>query len=73
MGLLFVLPVMFVVLPSSWRPPLKVSWPTPAGTQIIVLHRAAHTLAPWPGFGVFLLFTAIVVAAASYALNRRDA
>jgi len=73
MAVLFVLPVVFAVLPGSWRNPLAEFWPTQAGTQIFVLHRAPHTLAAWPGFGVFLLFTAIVVAAASYALNRRDA
>jgi ABC-2 type transport system permease protein len=73
MTLLFVLPVVFVVLPSSWRYPLIEYWPTQAGTQIFVLHPAAHTLPAWPGFGVFLLFTAIVLAAASYAINRRDA
>ena len=73
MALLFVLPGVFGVLPSSWRNQLEEFWPTQAGTQIFVVHRAAHTLATWPGFGVLLLFAAIVAAAASYAINCRDA
>jgi ABC-type transport system involved in multi-copper enzyme maturation permease subunit len=73
MALLFVFPGLFGVLPSSWRNPLEEFWPTQAGTQIFILHPAAHTLAPWPGLAVLLLFTAAVMATASLALNRRDA
>jgi ABC-2 type transport system permease protein len=72
-ALLFVLPGVVQALPSSWSNPITEYWPTQAGGQIFVLHRDAHTLAPWSGFGVLVGFTAIVLAAATYALNRRDA
>jgi hypothetical protein len=35
--------------------------------------RTAHTLQPWPGFGVMCLFVAIVYAIAWTLLDRRDA
>jgi ABC-2 type transport system permease protein len=72
-ALLFVLPGVVQALPDSWRNPVTEYWPTQAGSQIFVLHRDAHTLAAWSGFGVMVLFTAIVLAAANYVLRRRDA
>jgi hypothetical protein len=37
------------------------------------VHHSAHTLQPWPGFGVMCLFVAIVYAIAWTLLDRRDA
>jgi hypothetical protein len=48
-------------------------WPTQAGSQIFVLHRDTHTLAAWSGFGVMVLFTAMVLAGATFAIRHRDA
>lgn len=73
LGLLLVLPAVFVELPGSWKTPLREFWPAQAGSRTSTLHHAAHTLATWPGFGLFLLVTAIVVAAVGYALHRKDA
>jgi ABC-type transport system involved in multi-copper enzyme maturation permease subunit len=72
-ALLFVLPGVVQALPDSWRNPVTEFWPTQAGSQIFVIHRDAHTLAAWSGFGVMVLFTAIVVGVAHYAIERRDA
>ncbi|MHB1710748.1 MAG: ABC transporter permease [Acidimicrobiales bacterium] len=72
-ALLFVLPGVVQALPSSWSNPITEFWPTQAGSQIFAVHSAAHTLAAWPGFGVLVLFTAIVLAAATYSINHRDA
>jgi len=72
-ALLFVLPGVAQALPSSWRHPVTEWWPTQAGGQVFVLHRDAHTLAAWSGFGVLVAFTALVALAANYALQRRDA
>jgi ABC-2 type transport system permease protein len=72
-ALLFVLPGVVQALPDSWRNPITEYWPTQAGNQVFVLHRDAHTLAAWPGFGVLVLFTAIVLLAANFALKHRDA
>lgn len=72
-ALLFVLPGIVQALPNSWRNPVTEFWPTQAGSQVFAVHRSANTLAAWSGFGVMVLFTAVVLAAATFAINRRDA
>jgi ABC-2 type transport system permease protein len=69
----FVLPGIAQALPDSWRNPVTEFWPTEAGGQLTTVYHAAHTLQPWPGFGVMCLFVAIVYAIAWTLLNRRDA
>jgi ABC-type sugar transport system ATPase subunit len=41
--------------------------------ELANVYHAAHTLQPWPGFGVMCLFVAIVYAIAWALLDRRDA
>jgi ABC-2 type transport system permease protein len=72
-AVLFVLPGIAQALPDSWRNPVTEYWPTQAGGQIATVHVAAHSLQPWPGFGVMCLFVAIVYAIAWTLLDRRDA
>jgi ABC-2 type transport system permease protein len=72
-AVLFVLPGIAQALPDSWRNPVTEFWPTLAGGQLTSIHIAAHTLRPWPGFGVMCLFTAVVYAIAWTLLDRRDA
>ena len=72
-GVLFVLPGIAQALPDSWRNPVNEFWPTQAGGQIASVYHSAHTLQPWPGFGVMCLFVAIVYAIAWTLLDRRDA
>ena len=72
-AVLFVLPGIAQALPDSWRNPVTEFWPTQAGGQLASVHHSAHTLQPWPGFGVMCLFVAIVYAIAWTLLNRRDA
>ncbi len=72
-AVLFVLPGIAQALPDSWRNPVTEFWPTQAGGQITSVHIAAHSLQPWPGFGVMCLFIAIVYAIAWTVLDRRDA
>jgi ABC-2 type transport system permease protein len=69
---LLILPGIAQALPDSWRNPVNEFWPTQAGSQLTNVHHAAHTLPPWPGFGVMCLFTAIVYAIAWTLLERRD-
>ena len=73
MAVLFVLPGIAQALPDSWRNPVTEFWPTQAGGQLASVHHSAHTLQPWPGFGVMCLFVAIVYAIAWTLLDRRDA
>jgi ABC-2 type transport system permease protein len=72
-AVLFVLPAIAQALPDSWRNPVTEFWPTQAGGQIASVYIPAHTLQPWPGFGVMCLFVAIVYAIAWTLLDRRDA
>ena len=72
-AVLFVLPAIAQALPDSWRNPVTEFWPTQAGGDLTSVHHSAHTLQPWPGFGVMCLFVAIVYAIAWTLLNRRDA
>jgi ABC-2 type transport system permease protein len=72
-AVLFVLPAIAQALPESWRNPVTEFWPTLAGGQLTSVHHSAHTLQPWPGFGVMCLFVAIVYAIAWTLLDRRDA
>ena len=73
MAVLLVLPVIAQALPGSWRNPVTEFWPTQAGSELASVHHSAHTLQPWPGFGVMCLFVAIVYAIAWTLLDRRDA
>ncbi len=72
-GVLFVLPGIAEALPDSWRNPVTEFWPTQAGGQLTSVYHSAHSLQPWPGFGVMCLFVAIVYAIAQALLDRRDA
>jgi ABC-2 type transport system permease protein len=72
-AVLLVLPLIAQALPDSWRNPVTEFWPTQAGSQITSVYHSAHTLQPWPGFGVMCLFVAIVYAIAWTLLDRRDA
>ena len=71
-AVLFVLPGIAQALPDSWRHPVTEFWPTQAGSQLVNVYHSAHTLQPWPGFGVMCLFVAIVYAIAWMLLDRRD-
>jgi ABC-2 type transport system permease protein len=73
MAVVLVLPLIAGALPDSWRNPVIEFWPTQAGMQFTSVYHSAHTLQPWPGFGVMCLFVAIVYAIAWTLLDRRDA
>ncbi len=73
MAVVLVLPLIAEALPDSWRNPVTEFWPTQAGSQLTSVYHSAHTLQPWPGFGVMCLFVAIVYAIAWTLLDRRDA
>ncbi len=73
MAVVLVLPLIAQALPDSWRNPVNEFWPTQAGNQLTSVYHSAHTLQPWPGFGVMCLFVAIVYAIAWTLLDRRDA
>ena len=70
-GVLFVLPIMVSALPGSSG--FERYLPSMAGRAVFIMNGGDGMLSPWLGFVVFLLYTAIVLAAAALALCRRDA
>jgi ABC-2 type transport system permease protein len=73
-GLLFVLPGVVAILPSSIGNSINPYLPLNAGTAVATVRfDSANHLAPWTGFGVFCAYTAVVIVAAAVALRRRDA
>ena len=71
-AMLFVIPPLLNVLPSSWDNAISPYLPSTAGQAIIQIDYPAHTLAPWTGLGLFAAYTAIVIGAAAILLKRRD-
>ncbi len=73
-GVVFVLPILTGLLPGSWGAHVNAYLPEQAGGLITQAHqKSTDLLSPWQGFGVFCLWTAVLLAAAGYLLNRRDA
>ena len=73
-GLLFVLPGISAILPSSVNNSISPYLPLNAGTTV-----ASHTfdggnhLSVWGGFGVFCAYTAVAIVLGAITLLRRDA
>ncbi len=71
-GMIFVLPALAALLPSSMNSVQKFL-PSNAGQALIATTRTSTTLAPWAGFGVFCLWAAVALSIAGWALVHRDA
>jgi ABC-2 type transport system permease protein len=71
-GILFVLPPLMNVLPSSWNNAISPYLPSNAGQAIMQSGHPDHTLAPWTGLGVFAAYTAVAIVIAAVQLRRRD-
>lgn len=74
-GVVFVLPILAGLLPGSWGAHVNGYLPEQAGTLIGQQHPPAdgNVLSAWEGFGVFCLWTAVLLAVGGYLLHRRDA
>jgi ABC-2 type transport system permease protein len=74
-GVVFVLPILAGLLPGSWGAHVNGYLPEQAGTLIGQQHPPAdgNVLSAWEGFGVFCLWTAVLLAIGAYLLRRRDA
>jgi len=71
-GLLFVIPPLLNVLPSSWNDAISPYLPGDAGTQVLSIAHEGHHLSPWGGFAILCAWTAFFVAVAAVLLVRRD-
>lgn len=73
-GVLLVLPAISAALPASWQDKVVPYLPSYAGQALYTLGSGEHpTMAPWPGFALYLGYTAAALAAAAISLRRRDA
>jgi len=76
-GVILVLPVLVQTLPSSWSDAIAKYLPSNAGEAIVHTVQAdpriGPMLSPWAGMGVFMLYAAVALVLAGFALHRRDA
>lgn len=73
-GVVFVLPILSGLLPGSWGAHIDAYLPVQAGSLIDEAHQQpGQLLSPWQGFGVFCLWTAVLLGVAAFLLVRRDA
>jgi ABC-2 type transport system permease protein len=73
-GFVLVLAPLLQLLPGSLGKHIHAYMPSEAGQLITQAHeRSGQLLSPWQGFGVFCLWTAVLLAAAFFFLVRRDA
>ncbi len=74
-GVVFVLPILAGLLPGSWGAHVNGYLPEQAGTLIGQQHPPpdGNVLSAWQGFGVFCLWTVVLLGIAAYLLQRRDA
>jgi ABC-2 type transport system permease protein len=75
-GVVLVIPIITSFLPGSWGDHVNGYLPEQAGSLIYQAHEnisQGQVLTPWQGFGVFCLWTAVLLGAAGYLLIRRDA
>jgi ABC-type transport system involved in multi-copper enzyme maturation permease subunit len=72
-GIVFVLPPIVGLLPTSVANSIDPYLPSNAGGAIWTITPDPGTLAPWAGFGIFCAYVAVAMAIAAVLLVRRDA
>jgi hypothetical protein len=74
-GLLFVIPILVHLLPSSWWHDIVRWLPDSAGAAITatVGPQDPHLFSPWGQFTVFAVYTAILLVVGAILFRKRDA
>jgi ABC-2 type transport system permease protein len=72
-AIMFVIPPLMNVLPTSWNNAASPYLPSNAGQAVYSITHSAHTLSPWAGFAVFCGYAAAALAIGAVVLARRDA
>ena len=73
-GVVLVVPILTSFLPGKLGHHINAYLPEQAGSLIFEARRnASQLLSPWQGFGVFCLWTAVLLGGAAFLLVRRDA
>jgi ABC-2 type transport system permease protein len=73
LGLLFGPQLLVGLLPGAWSDQLYRYLPVPAGAAVANTRPDPLALGPWSGFGLFCLYTGVVLALAAWQMARRDA
>ncbi len=61
-------------LPGSWGHHIDAYLPEQAGSVVFAAHASSgQLLSAWQGFGVFCLWTLVLLGVGAYLLQRRDA
>lgn len=72
-ALVFVVPIVGQLLPDSLQHDLVRYLPAQAGSAVLnVVPQGSGSLAPWTGFGVFVIWAAVAVAIGWFTLRTRD-
>jgi ABC-type transport system involved in multi-copper enzyme maturation permease subunit len=72
LGALFGLQILAGFLPGGLSDDVDKYLPAPAGQAVTVEQPDSTSLSPWVGLGVFVLYTAIVLALAAVRMRGRD-
>lgn len=73
-GVVLVLPILTSLLPGSWGAHIDAYLPEQAGSKVFGARpEVAQLLSAWQGFGVFCLWTLVLLVLAAWLLRRRDA
>ena len=70
-AIMFVLPPLMNVLPTSWNDAASPYLPLAAGEAILATRPGNH-LSPWVGLALFCGYAAAAIAVAAVLLVRRD-
>jgi hypothetical protein len=71
-GVMFALPGINGILPTSLHNAINPYLPSNAGAAILTDRPSSHWASPWGGFGIFCAYTVITLVAAAILLKRRD-
>lgn len=71
-AILFVVPPLMNVLPSSWNDAITPYLPSSAGRDVFSLVQDSHSIGVWPGFALFCGYALLALAIAAVLLRRRD-
>lgn len=71
-GIVFVLPPVVSLLPSSIANSVDPYLPSNAGGAIWTINPDPNTLAPWTGFALFCAYAALALVIAAVLMRRRD-
>jgi ABC-type transport system involved in multi-copper enzyme maturation permease subunit len=73
-ALVLVVPPLVSLIPGTIANHVHGYLPTIAGQLVAqTSQQPADVLSPWQGFGVFCLWTVVLLSACAYLLVRRDA